>query len=451
VSPEFQRNAWLELTPYRLMAMPVVLTGVFLIALLFEGGDPGADLAVWAVVVFAGIVLPWGNRLIADSLTQEIAGNTWDRQRMSAMGAWEMTWGKLFGSTIYVWYGGGLCLAVFVVSLGATWRVHQIAVAIAIMVLTGVFSHAACFMFTLLAVRRQRLYGPIRAGLYQFAGTIISAAVLVGGLAALFDGPGAGFVTWFGQTIPTPVFVLFTVGVWAMWSVAGAVAVMRAEFHQRDFPWLWLGHLIFSMIYIAGIDLIPDVVSRFAPWLPTGLFPAFCLAIGTTYVTVFCEPKRKVWLKRLARFVMSGDIVPAVREVPRFALGVVAVGLSGAAIILVGMLGANDETAEASSRLGLFTLSIFLFVVRDIAIVLVFSAISPKFAERRAFIFLLIVYTALPSLLSMLSLDPLLALFWPIWSGGFLVSVLPGVVQATVAITALLVIHRNFSLARGAD
>lgn len=97
MSPEFLRHAWLELTPYRLVAMPVVLIGVFLVALLFAGGNWGSDLAIAAVVVFAGIVFPWGNRMIADSLTQEIAGNTWDRQRMSALGAWEMTWGKLFG------------------------------------------------------------------------------------------------------------------------------------------------------------------------------------------------------------------------------------------------------------------------------------------------------------------------------------------------------------------
>lgn len=451
MNPEFQRYAWLELNLYRLVAMPVVLTGVFLIALLFEGGDLGTDLAICAAVVFAGIVLPWGNRLIADSLTHEITGNTWDRQRMSAMGAWGMTWGKLFGSTIYVWYGGGLCLSVFVVSLVGTWRTHQLVVAIAIMVLTGIFSHASCFMFTLLAVRRQRLYGPIRAGFYQFAATIIGAAILVGGLVALFDGPGAGYVTWFRQTIPKPVFVLFTVGVWAMWSVAGTVSVMRAEFQQRDFPWLWLGHLIFSMVYIAGVDLVPEAIIRYAPWLPTGLFPAFCLAIGTTYVTVFCEPKRRILPRRLAKLTMSGDFVSVVCELPRFGLGVIAIGLSAMAIMLVEVFERHGELVGDSSHLSLFTLSIFLFVLRDIAIVLVFSSISPKFAERRAFVFLLIVYTALPAILLMLSLDPLAAFFWPVWGGDFSSSALPAAIQSVVAVGTLLAVSGAFLGSRASD
>jgi hypothetical protein len=332
VSPEFLRHAWLELTPYRLVAMPVVLIGVFLVALLFAGGNWGSDLAIAAVVVFAGIVFPWGNRMIADSLTQEIAGNTWDRQRMSALGAWEMTWGKLFGSTIYVWYGGLLCLGVLVVSLVDVWPVHQLFLAVMLMILTGVFSHAVCFMFTLLAVRRQRQYGPIRAGLYQFAAVIIGLGLLVGGLSGLFDGSGPGTVHWFGRTIPTSVFVLVTVGIWAMWSVAGAVAVMRAEFQQRGSPWLWLGHLSFSMLYIAGIDLVPEAVSRHAPWLPTGLFPAFCLAIGATYITAFSELKSRVAPRRLAQFFMRGEIVSAVHMLPRFVLGVMVIGILAAAI-----------------------------------------------------------------------------------------------------------------------
>ena len=247
------------------------------------------------------------------------------------------------------------------------------------------------------------------------------------------------------------MFVLFTVGAWAMWSVAGAVSVMRAEFLRLDFPWLWLGHLVFSMVYIAGIDLVPAAVFRYAPWLPTGLFPAFCLAIGTTYVTVFCEPKRMVSSRRLVKLIMSGDFVSVVRELPRFALGVIAVGLSAVAIMLAGVFEGSDELVGGSSHLSLFTLSIFLFVLRDIAIVLVFSSISPKFAERRAFIFLLIIYTALPAILSMLSLDRLLALFWPVWGGDFSSSALPAAIQSAVAVGTLLVVSGAFLGSRRGD
>ena len=451
MSPEFQRYTWLELTLYRLVAMPVVLIGVFLIAAVFTGGNWGSDLAIAAAVVFAGLVFPWGNRMIADSLTREIAGNTWDRQRMSALGAWEMTWGKVFGSTIYVWYGGLFCLGVFVVSLVDVWRARDLIVAVMLMVLTGVFSHAVCFMFTLLAVGRQREYGAIRAGLYQFVAVIIGLLLFAGGLSGLFDGSGAGVIHWFGQTVPTPVFLLLTVAVWGMWSVAGAVAVMRAEFQQRGSSWFWLSHLGFSMVYIAGIDLVPEAVSRHVAWLPTGLFPAFCLAIAVTYITAFSEPKSRVAPRRLVHLFRHAEIMPAVHLLPRFVLGVMAVGISAAAIILAGVFGGNADVAGGSSDLSLFTLAISLFVVRDISVVLIFSSFSPKFGERRAFVFLLIVYTAVPALLSMASLDVLLPIFWPIWGGGFSLSALPAAIQAAVAAGALLVVHGAFSVSRGVD
>ena len=41
MNPEFLRQIWLELTTYRLIAMPTVLIGVFLVALIYGGGDVG--------------------------------------------------------------------------------------------------------------------------------------------------------------------------------------------------------------------------------------------------------------------------------------------------------------------------------------------------------------------------------------------------------------------------
>ena len=47
----------------------------------------------------------------------EIRDRTWDGQRLSSLGAGTMIWGKLFGSTIFNWFGGAICLAVILVDL----------------------------------------------------------------------------------------------------------------------------------------------------------------------------------------------------------------------------------------------------------------------------------------------------------------------------------------------
>ncbi len=48
----------------------------------------------------------WGPRRAADTLAEEVAGGTWEAQRMSGLSAWSMAWGKLIGGCSFVWYCG---------------------------------------------------------------------------------------------------------------------------------------------------------------------------------------------------------------------------------------------------------------------------------------------------------------------------------------------------------
>ena len=102
LNPEFRRNLWLELSPHRLIAMPMILLAIFFLsASIGESGNwwgvPRASLLAYYVIVFF-----WGTRRAVASLADEVRGRTWDGQRMSALGTWAMTWGKLFGGTIYM-------------------------------------------------------------------------------------------------------------------------------------------------------------------------------------------------------------------------------------------------------------------------------------------------------------------------------------------------------------
>ena len=412
MNPELQRNIWLELTPYRLMAMPVILAGVFLLASLVAGPNVGRDMALAACVVFAVIAFPWGNRSVAESLTREIAANTWDQQRMSALGAWTMTWGKLVGGAIHVWYGCAFCLVVFTISLAGSRPAGDLALAVALMIMTAVFSHAVCFLFSLLAVQRRRPFGTARTGLYQFVALVVSVPVLYAGLADLASGPGSRDILWFGLVVGKSAFLLLTMSCGAAWAIAGATAVMRTEFQQLNPPWLWLGFAGFAMVYVGGIDLIPDMIAGRIPWLPAGLFPAFCLAMAITYVTAFSEPKSLVKFRRLTQSVGTGGFLA---RLSRSVFGLALVGLSVAAILFVDASGPASPAIDDQEKLRLLTVVIFLFVVRDIAIIHLFSLLSPKSGERRAFLSLVLVYSAVPALVSVMSLDPLLPLFWPLW------------------------------------
>jgi len=122
VNPELQRNLWLEFSLHRLVVMPCVLALLFLCAAL--GTQPNSDVGVTTtgLLLFIGLAGFWGARRAADAVTEEFRGKTWDGQRMSALGPWAMTWGKLVGSTSYAWYGALMCLATVAVAWPLRWE-----------------------------------------------------------------------------------------------------------------------------------------------------------------------------------------------------------------------------------------------------------------------------------------------------------------------------------------
>jgi len=104
MNPELRRNLWLELTPHRLIAAPVVL---LLVLLLVSSRDERPWPAVYstASVILVLLVHFWGTRKAAEGVTEEVRERTWDWQRLSSLGPWSMTWGKLAGTAAFPWYG----------------------------------------------------------------------------------------------------------------------------------------------------------------------------------------------------------------------------------------------------------------------------------------------------------------------------------------------------------
>ena len=112
LNPEFRRNLWIELRLHRLLAMPIM---VGLVAALTLSLDESYEILRYiALAGFYGVVYIWGSRRAAAAVADEVNARTWEMQRMSALGAWQMTWGKLFGSTAFVWYAGLMILAALV-------------------------------------------------------------------------------------------------------------------------------------------------------------------------------------------------------------------------------------------------------------------------------------------------------------------------------------------------
>jgi hypothetical protein len=109
---------------------------------LTAGGYISSATSSFAEFLFVVIVVLWGTRAAAQSIVGEIRDKTWDLQRLSAIGPWEMVWGKLFGSTLLMWFGGAICLVPIVAYTSKAFGPWAAAVDLGYYLSLGIMAHA---------------------------------------------------------------------------------------------------------------------------------------------------------------------------------------------------------------------------------------------------------------------------------------------------------------------
>jgi hypothetical protein len=445
LNPEFQRNLWLQISAQRLIAAPVVIGLGFALAHLGDvPRDEIADIAGW---LFYALVAFWGTRRAADSVAEEVAGGTWDAQRMSALGAWTMSWGKLLGSTIYVWYCAALCLVVYLYGVAPgrpDMPAGRILVDLAVMIGTGLLGQAvamaACLAILGRGAQGRRL--PVTAS--QLIGLTVVVLVPFGEyvdpmVAAQMD------VTWYGMPAQTPVFALASLAAFLAWALIGVYRLMRIELQFRSYPFVWLLLVLFLMLYAEGFlyDTLRDPDAPGFAWL---LVPAL-IAAALTYLVLFLQPKDIVRYRWLAASAASGDLrrVLALTPLwlPTFAItvalvvAIIAVDM-GSTYRLPGRIETLPEFADLREGGWAMALAALLFMARDIALVLYLNFNKRRRrADVAAFIYLVVLYLPLPALAGVLEGDLLLPLFLPTPGASPLMAILPPLLQAA-AMLALL-------------
>jgi hypothetical protein len=423
VNPEFLRNVWLELSPRRLALMTGVLVLVFAAAALSGSGQSGP--AVIAETLYYLIVVAWGARNASLGVVGEIRDRTWDLQRLSALGAGQMTWGKLFGATIYNWYGGAICLAVILYTRAA----HQAAAATVLdaiyFITLGVIGQSAALLASLVAIRRRQAYSRLEVFIYQIVG--ILAAVWASEIWGAADPAGSLLghkrliqtVGWWGQRLDAQVFLLASLAIFAAWTLVACYRQMRLELKMRNGPLVWLAFLVFIGIYAAGFDIGTIQDSDIGSWSGAGLH--LMLASATyciiTYAMVLLEPKDLVQLRWLGGRILSGRIVSAFANLDCWMTSYAATVLVSSA--LIWWLWHNPHSDPRAPAVITAALG---FLTRDCAIFVLFRTVHSRRNDLSAVMVLIALYVLIPAILRGLHMDGALGYFLPLpttiaWAG----------------------------------
>lgn len=431
LNPEFRRYLTLELTPHRLVAVPLILGLIFATAWAIDGAEATAWTGRLLMIV---LLVLWGARTAADAVFSEVADRTWDAQRMSSIGPWAMTWGKLFGSTVFSWYCALCCApAVLVDPADPVETLVEI-------VLFGLFAHAMALLISLLLLQVRPRRTRFQVNIAHVGGILIALAF--GGVGTdQTDRPFAA-VDWYGVAMSLGDFALLTQVVFLAWTVIGVYRLMRLELQFKPQPVVWLSFVLFVAAYVGGVSL--DFDGKKALALGPPLAAAVHLAAGLafvlllTYCTAFLAPSGGVHLRRLFWSLRAGAYYRAFQAAPPWLIAMaVALVLATAVGVLMTLAPedvarvydrvapAPDDLARALRILGdvdplaraiLALVALMMFVLRDLALIQ-FVILSPR-ARRghlAAVMYLAVLYAGIPTLLSSVGMKAALPAFLPVF------------------------------------
>jgi len=412
MNPEFRRNLWLELSPRRLMTMTAVLLLIF-----FAAVATGSEVAPASVAVFLYyfIVVLWGTRNAATAVVGEIRDRTWDFQRLSSLGAGQMTWGKLFGATVFNWYGGALCLAVIVADRLAHQGPLAALLALAYFLIIGVIAQSASLLASLVAALRRQTHTRLEVFVYQAVGLLAASVAYnvweiadpAGALAA--QRKAADVVSWWGLALDARAFLLLSLAAFAGWLLIGCYRAMRLELKMQNGPLVWLGFLLFMGLYVAGFDAWFPRVAVNGVMGPIALRLALAAATYAiiTYAMVLLEPKDRVLYRRMGSQLAKGEFLGIARSLQGWMMSCKATYIVTIALIVWLV---HDHHLQGA----MLVAAALAFLSRDVAIFVLLQTLpGQRRGDFAALVTLLVLYVLAPAIAHGLGLDRALAIFYP--------------------------------------
>lgn len=485
MNPELKRNLLIEISAQRLIAMPVILALIFLAIWVTDGAKNVASLSqvfIWLLVFL------WGSRKAAGAFDAELVNNTWDGQRLSALTASQIFFGKLFGGTAFVLYGALICLAVTVsvrLHLYLVWledpsalplsvsrwlfRPSDNAWSVADIVLTSLLGLAVAMFVAVVLMSRARSSRGISVTACQVVaiGVAFLIADLIGsnrfgGLfsaMAYYDRYSYADVGWLGIDLPRRPFIIASLLIFLGWALLGAIRQLREILQIRSFRWAWGAFVIFIGVYLAGFDELYGFAS--APGDRSFIFLTvmWAAALAATYAAVFFEAKSlqryRSYAAALGRLQPAGIFQHQPFWLTAFVIVVVVLIFNlavGTATSIFAGVGADRGLASlfgivpSAARLKVLMIAGTLFLLRDCLLVLVLNfGRNRRRADLAALIYLAVLYLVVPAVLVGIDLDRslLLNFFLPRVNTGSINALWPVALEVVVLAGALVMRWRT--------
>lgn len=404
-NPEFAKNVWLELSPQRLIVMPVIIGLVGFLIISMSSQSETREILHNAAI--AGIVLLgflWGIKTSADAILDEYNEKTWDWQKMSVIGPWKLAWGKLFGSTIYNWYGAVLCFAIYLLtSFGADDVGKEIQSGL--LLLIGMVSvHGLMILVSLQMIRKSDGRSKIKSNRIFISG-IILMSFLTNIFSSRFLDSFQSDISWYGLVTGNMNLMTINAVFCCAWVIAGLYRAMRAELQFSDAPVWWVGFIVSTFVLHFGYFFPSTRLSVAGGLSATAAITAMQFG-ALLYFLALSEPKDVVNFRLLENSIKTGDRKTFFKNLPLWITTLPFAFLFGLIAVVFFNVAVNDTLLEqvyreltsagtGKSFAGL--LAVYGFVLRDLGILLLLNFTNrSKRADSAWIVYLLVLYVLLP-------------------------------------------------------
>jgi hypothetical protein len=432
-NPEFKKNIKLEFNITRFI-VPIILLA--LIAWMSWNTTDGSNWeklpidylkreSLFNFTIIFGFVfsLIWGTYLTINSLTNEIKQKTWDFIRMSSLPPYKVLLGKLFGAPSAVWAVTIAAIFPLMAITGTRLIPDTGLVRPEYWTIISLLFSVLCWMIisytvpTTINLFLSRTNDPTTtigiANIFPLLLNLILGFILYQGFQAEYsihhyhipqtaigipdaiktaDGlyylrpPKTG--DWYGwELLPLDKMALIFAYV-AIWSVIGALRMIRSSLQYKDSPLVWLAFLLITPLFINGFGENISWDSKG----PLYLIPVLILTMGwaTTLPTSMIEATNKIRYQLIWDHIRNKKYTDCLRILPLWMISF-AVMFIPLLLLPLGTPGLDSYSARVS---------LLIIYARDLTF---FHAIAWKKSIRRPFlgmvVYLATIYGLIPAIL----------------------------------------------------
>lgn len=395
---ELKKNSWIYSSKVSLIGIAVVYLLSIAIASAF-GEMTNLSNVVYYISLgfFAVFTTIWGMFAVSGAVISELRNRTWVYQKMSAIKAFDMCVGKLFGPTLYQWLLGFVFILIaFLLALGFKEKQGEAMMSVLNLVLATLLLHASALVLSLLAIRRNEY--AVDTGNLKSGPMIVVMAIVIVQVLRISSIENAANFSWYGLAINSVLFNTLSLIAFMLWAMLAYYRNMQEELQYQNRPFYWLAFNVFLLFFYGGLV--------FNGYLEKGLqvFNAyfsvsFAVLLVATLLALFLEPINVISYNTLLQKIKAKNWIKAFDVSP---LWIISLVFSLVVCFLLCASLFSSYGFGASGKIELFfllPLVALLFLVKSLLVNLYLHLAHVKRANFIWFLYLALWYGLLPAFL----------------------------------------------------